>query len=126
MADKYLVIYDKMEAGVHYTAKDLGVAPASMTAMVRRGLVEDCGGKPKQYTKIDNSKMKTIRDFYEQYRHDVPLGDTDYFTLFKKGETLGMCCHFDGGLVKDCYDKNYGDLSDVSKVMIYSHVLDID
>ena len=51
MQDKYMSVWNTMEDDKWYTAKELGMAAASMTAMVRRGLVVDRAGKPKQYKK---------------------------------------------------------------------------
>lgn len=50
----YQEIWNKMEWNKVYTAKELLVAPASLAAMERRGLVEKVGVKPNKYIKIRN------------------------------------------------------------------------
>ena len=61
MQDKYLSVWNTMEDDKWYTAKELGMAAASMSAMVRRGLVVYRAGKPKEYKK----KTKTLDKIIE-------------------------------------------------------------
>ena len=60
MADKYMNVWNTMEDDKWYTAKELGMAAAAMTAMVRRGLVVDRACKPKQYKKEANPLVKIL------------------------------------------------------------------
>ena len=60
MQDKYLSVWNTMEDDKWYTAKELGMAAASMSAMVRRGLVIDRAGKPKQYKKTSTVLVKIL------------------------------------------------------------------
>ena len=75
MQDKYLSVWNTMEDDKWYTAKELGMAAASMSAMVRRGLVVDRAGKPKQYKKMANMLVKILEILKDK--------DFEYFTLFK-------------------------------------------
>lgn len=111
MDNKYKLIYDKMESGQFYTAAQLGVAAASLTAMCKRGLLEKKQTKPLQYRKIDNSKMFTIIEYAKKE-------NAEYFTLFNKDNKLGMMCSVKNGVVVDCWGKLY-DLSNVNCMRVY-------
>ena len=45
----YNKIYTLLPKDRDFTAKEVGYAAATLSAMVRRGLLEDLGGKPKHY-----------------------------------------------------------------------------
>lgn len=103
----YIAIYNKMEAGKDYTAKDLGVAPASMTAMVRRDLVVVTKEtSPKTYRKnTDNNSawiIGTVQNFLPK--------DRDWFIIHIENEQYGMMCSLKNNIVIDCYGNPY-DLS---------------
>lgn len=115
--EKYTEIFNKMQPGVQYTASQLGVAGATMTAMVRRDMVKDCGGKPKHYVKV-NSKLGQIKAFYDEWYDKVALGTTEYITLWKKNQPIGMMCYWKDGTLYDCYGKLYGSVQDVCAVQV--------
>lgn len=111
----YLEIYDRMEFNKEYTAKELGVAAASMTAMVRRGLVQKVGNySPNRYIKTQNT-LKAILDILKDYP------DVEYFTLYKSTQKLGMICSVSNSTVKDCWGNNY-DLSNVNMMVVKGNV----
>lgn len=94
------------------TAKDIGLAPQTLAAYARRGMVEATNTSPKQYRRIDNSAVK-VYEFLAANRNKY----NQYFTLYKLGEPLGMMCSIVGGEVVDCWGKKY-DLTGVITVEI--------
>ena len=109
MAD-YKEIYDRMEFNKSYSAKQLGVYPASLTAMAKRGMVKRLPTSPATYVKLDNT-LGLILDAVKNYP------DAEFFILFKRGKELGMLCREKNGAVLDAFDKVY-DLTDVYKMRI--------
>lgn len=90
------------------TAREIGLAAATLGAMARRGFVEVLDTSPKQYRKIDNPAIK-IYQLYDQYQ-------TDYFTVFKKDKKIGMLCSMSSSnTVLDCWGNPY-DLTDTCRV----------
>ena len=107
--DAYLDTWAKMEEGKWYTASELGMYAASMTAMVRRGLVEDLNCRPKKYRKKENKLIKILnclRNF-----------DYEFFTLYREGQSIGMLCSLDKERVLDCWEKLY-DLTNVNRLVV--------
>lgn len=101
------------------TAREIGVAAATLGAMVRRGLVEVKDTTPKQYRKINNPSVK-IYSLCEKNKNDF---DT-YFTLRKSTEKLGMLCSISNGTIVDCWGHPY-DLSNVNRVEFRTKSFDI-
>lgn len=90
------------------TAKEIGLAAATLTAMERRGLVEVLRGSPNKYRRIENSSIKIY-----QLLQDNKSDYDDFFVLRKKNETIGMMCYLKGGEIVDCWGNRY-DLTDVN------------
>ena len=90
------------------TAKEIGLAAATLGALARRGLVEVLDTTPKQYRRIENPAIK-IYQLYEQNK-------CDFFVLYKKNENIGMLCSMSNGDVVDCWGKKY-DLTNVCKAV---------
>lgn len=101
--------YEKVPAEFA-TAREIGLAAATLGAMARRGLVEIKNTTPKQYRKINSSAVK-IYSLCEQNKNDF---DT-YFTLRKSTEKLGMLCSISNGTIVDCWGNPY-DLTNVNRV----------
>lgn len=116
MAD-YNEIYNRMQFNIEYTATELNVSGATMTAMANRGLVRKIAAKPCRYAKIEN-KMAKIMDIVKQF------ADKEYFTLFRREEKLGMFCRIKAGCIVDAWDKAY-DVSNVYKVKIANKEFDV-
>lgn len=92
------------------TAREIGLAAATLGAMARRGLVEARDTSPKQYRRI-NTPAAQVYLLCEQYKNDF---DT-YFTLRKTNEPLGMLCSISNNIVVDCWGNPY-DLNNVCKI----------
>ena len=107
----YMEIYNSMEFGKAYKASDLNVASASMTAMVRRGLVEKINTKPLSYKKKINNTSKILELLKQN-------SAADYFVIFIKGQKLGMMCSLKNGSIVDCYGKVY-DASAAEKLRVF-------
>lgn len=107
--DKYFATWSKMEEGKWYTASELGMAAASMTAMVRRGLVDDWSCRPKKYRKKENKLIK-ILGYLQNFEYE-------FFTLYREGETIGMLCSLDKERVLDCWENLY-DLTSVNRLVV--------
>lgn len=92
------------------TAREIGLAAATLGALARRGLVEVQEGSPKKYKKSNNSTAQIYRlcdlnkDDYE-----------DYFTLYKENAPYGMLCSITDNKIVDCWGKPY-DLQNVIAV----------
>ena len=94
------------------TAKEIGLAAATLSAMARRGLVEVIPGKPNKYRRIDNPSIK-IQQLLEENKSDFD----EFFMLRKKGAPYSMLCSLKKGTVIDCWGKEY-DLTDVNYLQI--------
>ena len=92
------------------TAREIGLAAATLGAMARRGFVEVLDGSPKKYKRIDNPAIH-IYHLCEECADDY---DT-FFTLRKENETLGMMCSISENTVMDCWGKPY-DLTNVIQI----------
>lgn len=92
------------------TAREIGLAAATLGAMARRGLIEVKDGSPKRYRKIDSTAIK-IYQLCDMYKDKY---DT-YFTLYKEGAPYGMLCSITNGTIVDCWGNPY-DLTDVIEI----------
>lgn len=85
------------------TAKEIGLAAATLGAMARRGMVEVKDSVPKQYRRIENVTVKILA-LCEKYKDSYD----SYFVLFKKDKELGMMCSLSSTKdILDCYGKHY-------------------
>ena len=101
------------------TARQIGLAPATLGAMARRGLIEVKDTTPKQYRK-NNSPAAKIYRLLEQNKEDYD----NYFTLRKSNEKLGMLCSILNNTVVDCWGSPY-DLSSVTKLELRTKTFEI-
>ena len=92
------------------TAREIGLAAATLGAMARRGFVEVKNTSPKQYRKINSPAVK----IYQLCEENAADYDT-YFTLRKSNQPLGMLCSISNNTIVDCWGNPY-DLTDVCKV----------
>jgi len=103
--EKYNMIPEEFK-----TAREIGLAAATLGALARRGLVEVQDSSPKKYRKATNPAIK-IYMLCEENKNDY---DT-YFTLRKSTEKLGMLCSISNNTIVDCWGKPY-DLTNVNKI----------
>lgn len=92
------------------TAREIGLAAATLGAMARRGLVEVQDGSPKKYRRNNSDAIKIyyLCDIYsDQY--------DEYFTLYKTGAPYGMLCSMNNGTIVDCYGNPY-DLTNIESI----------
>ena len=109
--DKYLSIWLNMSPNTWYTAKELNVASASMTAMVRRNMVEATETSPKKYRRVVSTTTVLaflLEKFKSQYQ--------SYIGIYR-GEGVGMLCSVKNSKVYDCYDREY-DITNATTVRI--------
>lgn len=92
------------------TAREIGLAAATLGALARRGLVEVLDTTPKQYRKINGSTTR-IYQLCEENKADY---DT-FFSLYKKDKPIGMLCSIVNNTIVDCYGQKY-DLTDVCRI----------
>lgn len=92
------------------TAREIGLAAATLGAMERRGFVESLNCSPKKYRRINNPAIN-IYHLCEENKDDY---DT-YFTLHKEGAPYGMLCSIHEGTIVDCYGHAY-DLTNVIRI----------
>lgn len=102
------------------TAKEIGLAPATLGAMVRRGLVEVLTGKPNKYRRIPN-KAVTIYQLLEQNKDDFE----EFFMLHRKDAPYGMMCSLQKGEIVDCWGERM-DLSDIDRLETRKRKFDIE
>ena len=98
------------------TAREIGLAAASLGALARRGLVEVRDTTPKQYRRIV-SPVAGLYQIIEQHK------DCEFFTLYRNPAELGMLCYMSQGEVVDCWGKKY-DLSEVKRIVIGHTIYD--
>lgn len=118
--DKYLTIWLAMEPDTWFTAKELGVAPASMTAMKNRNLVKVKDTTPKQYCRIA-STAAVLAFLLEKYKIEA----TNYIGIHQYGEPLAMLCSVKNGKVYDCWDNPY-DITNADWVRIGKKYYDLE
>lgn len=92
------------------TAKQIGIPAPTLNAMARRGLLEVKDSVPKQYRRLAGTAVKILL-LCEEHKDDYDK----YFTLWKKGQSLGMYCYISNGTIYDCWDNKY-DITDVYKI----------
>lgn len=112
--EKYNMVTNEFQ-----TASQIGLAAATLGAMVRRGLVEAINTSPKQYRRSANAAAK-IYMLIDQNKNDF---DT-YFTLHKSTQKLGMLCSFSNNTVLDCWGNSY-DLTNVNRIEFRTRAYDI-
>ena len=101
------------------TAREIGLAAATLGAMARRGFVEVKDTSPKQYRRIETPAIKVYM-LCEQNKKDYET----YFTLRKSDRPLGMLCSISNNTVVDCWGKPY-DLTNVCRVEFRTKSFDI-
>lgn len=114
---RYEEIYNRMVDNVEYAAKDLGVAGATLTAMMNRGLIErTSNSSPYRYRKVSGNPTFELT---KKILSIVKDNNADLFTLFKRNKTLGMLCSYDKANSRflDCWGKAY-DISDVFMMQV--------
>ena len=111
----YIAIFDRMKSGEVYTAKQLGVAPQSMCAMWKRGMVEKVTTtSPIKYRKVESKYAEIVRLVLDRGH--------EYFHLHKAGETLQMLCYLSpSNQILDCWGKLY-DISGVDILQIKQEI----
>lgn len=95
----YIEFWKQMPANEWISAKELGVAPASMTAMVRRNMVEATNTSPKKYRRIVSPNFV----LFLLYEH-MPR---EFVGIQLAGEELDMLCTIKNGKVYDCWGEPY-------------------
>lgn len=104
-------VLGQMKENERYNASSLGVAGATMTAMVKRGYVIKFDGKPASYQKtVKGSQYSRIWGYIESSPKQ------EYYSFLKKGERYGMLCRIKGNDIYDCYDKLYS-IDDITHVV---------
>lgn len=104
------------------TAKEIGLAAATLTAFARRQLVEVKEGSPKQYRKARGKYPIILSTIY---MNKNSLWDGEFFTLRRNGENLGMLCTEKDGKVFDCWGKEY-DLTKVQSIGFKDNLIVLD
>lgn len=92
------------------TAREIGLAAATLGALARRGFVEVLDTTPKQYRKSHNPAIRIYQ------LCDIHYADYDtFFALYKKDKPIGMLCSISNNTIVDCWGKPY-DLTDVCRI----------
>ena len=91
-----------MPTDQYVTAKETGMAPATLIAMSKRGLVDVCETSPKTYRRINSAAAK-VYYMCEKYKNMYE----DYFGLYEENESIGMLCSINNSTVCDCWGKPY-------------------
>ena len=101
------------------TAREIGLAAATLGAMVRKGYVEATNTSPKQYRRVPNKMIDIIR-LCEENKDNY---DT-YFSLRKPNCDYGMLCSIDNDIIIDCWGNKY-DVTDVYEIDFFNKVIEI-
>ena len=102
------------------TAKEIGLAPATLISMANKGLIEIKESVPKQYRRI---KSNIAKIYYLCEKHKDKY--EEYFTLYKNPHTIGMFCSVNNGTICDCWGKPI-NLTDYTIVSFRKHYFDIN
>jgi hypothetical protein len=94
------------------TAREIGLAAATLGAMARKGFVETLDTVPKQYRRINSPAVRTYK-FLDEHKKEY----NTYFVLWRKGKKLGMLCQMSGDKIVDCWGNNY-DATDVVSICL--------
>lgn len=105
----YSAIWRQMPSNKWLTAKEIGVAPATMTAMVRRNMVEASNTSPRKYRRLMTPNV--VLEFLLSY---LPC---EFAGIYSEGEEIGMLCTVKNGRVFDCWGEPY-DISTAIKVRL--------
>ena len=92
------------------TAKEIGVAPQTLSAMVRRGLIESTNTSPKKYRRTPSRAFEVHRII-----HNNKDDYEEFFTLHQEGEPLAMMCYMVNDDVVDCWGNLY-NLTTIDKI----------
>lgn len=96
---------------VWYTAKQVNLSASTLRAMERRNLVEinnTCS--PHLYKAISQQENNTNHTIYSAI---LNLAKNGFIVLKRTDEKIGMLCQIKGGLIYDCWNKPYTNLSKV-------------
>ena len=116
----YINILELMEGGKEYTARDLGVAPATMTAMVNRNMVEKIVGRPCRYRKAESNCMQRLDSLLRS-------NGSEYFVVWLKGKEIGMMCRYKNGILYNCWDEKWNEfVSSIQYIKLFNHSNRID
>jgi hypothetical protein len=94
------------------TAREIGLAPQTLAAMARRGLVEILDTVPKQYKRINSSSVRIYQLCEENSKN---LFGSTYFILYKSNQKIGMLCSIVNNTIVDCNGVPY-NLENVNKI----------
>lgn len=89
------------------TAREIGLAAATLGAMARRGLLEVVNSSPKKYRRI-KSVATRIYQLCEEHKKD-------FFILYKKDAKNGMLCTLSKDNITDCYGNVY-NLKNINRI----------
>lgn len=85
------------------TAREIGLAPATLTAMARKNFIEATNTSPKKYRRIDSPAASLCRQFEKE----------EFFVVYTDSSAIGTLCYIEKDVVMDCWGRPY----DVSKVV---------
>lgn len=99
MADYIRDLENFPDANHWYAAKTLGLEPATLAAMARRGLVE----VQKRPSKCNLYRRVSALGSYQKIVKIAKMRDTDLLSLKDPNAHLGMLCQIKAGLIYDCW-----------------------
>lgn len=103
-------VLEQKQTGFSGTAKEWGVAPATLCAMARRNLVSKTNTSPAKYTKLPLADTYcNIMKYVDEY---------NMIDVYKDGQPLGMLCLIKGNDILDCYGEQY-DITGVSGRLVW-------
>ena len=93
-------IYLKIPTKTFVTAKEIGLAPATLIAMGKKNLIEIKEGNPNTYRRINSVAAKAYY-LCEKHANEYET----YFTMHNPNRPYGMLCSIIGGTICDCWGK---------------------
>ena len=94
--------YLAMPTNKYLTAKEIGMAPATLIAMGKKGLVDVRDTSPKTYCRV-NSIAAKVYYMCEKHKNEYE----NYFIIYKSNRAYGMLCSIIGGTICDCWGKPF-------------------
>ncbi len=90
------------------TAKEIGVAAQTLTALVNRGYVEKKISTPMKYKRTEKSNI-----YFQIFKYINSYPKQNSYVFYKEGSKYGMLCTIKGNDILDCN----GDTWDISNVV---------
>lgn len=108
----WLEILQQMSDSEYKTAKEIGVAAATLGAIVRRGYIEKTNTTPAKYRKTNKAQ------YYIKAFIFIKKNPSESYSFYKENEPFGMLCSVSKNDILDCWG-NVWDLEGLTGIIEY-------